>query len=269
MRVRWSLLFLLGGSFLVRPMSLPAQDTDGTDVTADSTESVPSARSSVSVVELGIAAGTLVGASLLDRPIRDYLQDHRTESGDDFARVMKKFGEPVVFAPVPAGLIAVGVISGNHRITRAGGRITAGLFTAALVTNVLKPIGRVRPRFADDAYEFTPFEGESWPSGHATMAFALAAGLSDEVRSTPVTIALYSAAGLSAWSRMNDNRHWFTDVAAGALIGITSAKVMNGRWSFLGITGPRFLQEPGHRAAKESRARLLLTPGSAGLSIDF
>lgn len=219
---------------------------------------------------MGITAGALLIGTLADKPVRDYLQRHRSSGKDDLARIFKDMGEPDVYAPVPLGVIAVGVISGNHRITRAGGRITAGLLTAGAITNILKPIGRVRPKFADDAYEFTPLKGSySWPSGHSTMAFALATGISDEVHFLPLTIGLYGAAAATGWSRMNDNRHWMTDVLGGMLIGITSAKVMNGRWSFLGITGPGFLQEPDRRAPKVSRAHWLLTPGSAGLSIDF
>ena len=219
---------------------------------------------------MGLTVGAILVSTLADQPLRDYLQRHRSEGKDDVARIFKDMGEPDIYAPVPLGLIAVGVISGDHRITRAGGRITAGLITAGAITNLLKPVGRVRPKFADDAYEFTPLKGSySWPSGHSAMAFALATGISDEVHFLPLTIGLYGAAFTTGWSRMNDNRHWLSDVLGGMMIGITSAKIMNGRWRVLGITGPRFLQEPGPRPAKEQRAHLLMSPGTLGLQLDF
>jgi membrane-associated phospholipid phosphatase len=223
----------------------------------------------VDVVHVGVAAGILLVGTIADKPIRDYLQRHRTDGKDDAARIFKDMGEPDIYAPVPLGLIAVGVVSGNHRITRAGGRITAGLITAGALTNILKPIGRIRPKFTDDAYEFTPLKGSySWPSGHSAMAFALATGISDEVHFLPLSIGLYGAAVTTGWSRMNDNRHWMTDVLGGMLIGITSSKVMSGRWRFLGISGPGFLQEPGRRN-KGMRGSLLLTPSTVGVSFDF
>ena len=107
-------------------------------------------------------------------------------------------------------------------------------------------VGRRRPDLTGGPYQFKPFSGrDAWPSGHTTMAFALAASVSDEIHSTPVTIGLYSAAALTGWSRLNDNRHWLSDVLGGAALGITSAKLMNGHWRVFGVGAPRFLLEPG------------------------
>lgn len=252
---------LLGGP-VVRPTPLSAQ--------RDSLRTDSSHVTRIGVIPVAATLGAIAVASVADKPIRDYLQRHRSGGKDDVATIFKDMGEPDIYAPIPLGLIAVGLVSGNHKITRAGGRITAGLLTAGALTNILKPIGRVRPKFADDAYQVTPLKGSySWPSGHSSMAFALATGISDEVHFLPLSIGLYGAATMTGWSRMNDNRHWLTDVLGGMLVGITSAKVMNGHWSFLGITGPGFLQEPDQRGMKERRAHLLLTPGTAGLSIDF
>ena len=206
----------------------------------------PPSRRTVEWYHLGAGLGLVALATLVDEPLRDELQAHRTGGKDDVARVFRQMGEPEIYGTIGLGTLAIGVISGDDRITRAGGRISSGLLVAAATTTFFKQaLGRGRPSHFSDAYRFRPFSGrDAWPSGHATMAFALAASVSDEVRSTPVTITLYSAATLTGWSRMNDNRHWLSDVLAGAAVGITSAKLMNGRWRVLGVTGPRFLLEP-------------------------
>jgi len=193
------------------------------------------------------AMGLVALVTLTDESLQEELQAHRSEGKDDVARVFKRMGEPTGYVLPALGTIAAGVILGDGRVTRAGGRITAGLLTAAVATNLLKPaVGRRRPAGNQDAFEFTPFSNrDSWPSGHTSMAFALATGVSDELHYTPATVLLYGAAGLTGWSRLNDNRHWGSDVLAGALVGITSAKLMNGRWRVFGISGPRFLLEPG------------------------
>ncbi len=195
------------------------------------------------------ALTALALASVFDNPIQGQVQDHRSEPGDDLARLARRLGQPEVYAPVALGTVAVGLVTGNGRVTRAGGRITGSLLLAGVAVNILKPlVGRARPQFSLEAHDFRPFSSQdAWPSGHTAVAFALATSLSDELRQTPASVLLYGAATLTAWSRVNDNRHWVTDVAAGALIGVASAKLMNGRWRVFGLSGPAFLLE-GDRA---------------------
>jgi membrane-associated phospholipid phosphatase len=194
----------------------------------------------------GAGLGVIALASLLDEPVRDELQAHRTDGKDDLAAVFRRMGQPEIYGTIGLGTIAVGLIAGDDKVTRAGQRISAGLLVAGVTTNLLKGIvGRTRPSFTTNAYRFKPFSGrQSWPSGHTTMAFALATGVSDEIHSTPVTVGLYGAALLTAWSRQNDNKHWLSDNLGGAALGVASAKLMTGRWRFLGVSGPRFLLEP-------------------------
>lgn len=193
------------------------------------------------------ALGVVALVSVADERVREESQSHRTATRDDVARVFKRMGEPMVYVAPAVGTVAAGLILGDGRVRRAGGRMAAGLLTAGFVTTLLKPVlGRRRPFGTTNAFDFHPFtDHQSLPSGHTTMAFALATGISDEVRFLPLTIGLYSAATLTAWSRINDNRHWVSDAAAGALIGVASAKLMNGRWRVFGISAPRFLLEPG------------------------
>jgi len=192
------------------------------------------------------AVGALAGLSLIDRPLRDDLQDHRTSGKDDLARIVRRVGQPEIYGTVALGTLAVGLISGDARVTKAGERITASLGGAGLTVSILKRVvGRSRPNVSARAYAFHPFtSADAWPSGHTTMAFALAASVSDEVGSLPVSIGMYSAATLTAWSRLNDNKHWLTDVLSGALVGVASAKFVNGHWRVFGIHGPRMLLGP-------------------------
>ena len=204
-------------------------------------------RPSVRWYHAAAALGAVSVASLLDASLRDELQGHRTKGKDDLARIVRRMGQPEVYAVAGFGTIAAGLLSGDRRITRSGERITAGLLLAGATGSALKlVVGRRRPSDGTGAYMFHPFSGDdAWPSGHTIVAFALATGVSDEIHSTPVTIALYGAATLTGWSRLNDNRHWLSDVLAGAAVGVTSAKLMNGHWRVFGITGPRFLLSPG------------------------
>ena len=102
------------------------------------------------------------------------------------------------------------------------------------MTSVLKPlVGRARPPVEAGAYAFRAFAGtdarHAFPSGHATHAFALAAGVADEVRRPWLTAAAYGTAALVGWSRVHDDQHWASDVVAGAAVG-TAASLSVGRW---------------------------------------
>jgi len=76
------------------------------------------------------------------------------------------------------------------------------------------------------------------------MAFALATALSDDIHRTWASVGLYTMATGVAWSRLNDNRHWLSDVAAGAVVGVTSAKLVNGHWRIFNLRPPEFLLSP-------------------------
>jgi membrane-associated phospholipid phosphatase len=52
---------------------------------------------------------------------------------------------------------------------------------------------------------------------------------------------LYLWAAGAGFSRVYENRHWLSDTAVGALLGITSAKIITGRWRVFNIKPPQFL----------------------------
>lgn len=67
----------------------------------------------------------------------------------------------------------------------------------------------------------------SFPSGHTATAFAGAEFLWQEYKDVSVWYGIsgYLVASGTGFFRMYNNRHWFTDVAAGAGIGIASTKL--------------------------------------------
>ena len=144
------------------------------------------------------------------------------------------------------------------------------------ITNLLKgTLGRARPDAEPDMRPsdfqfgegFTTKSRQSFPSGHTTTAFAAAASVTSEVhRMWPkytwyVGPALYAGATLVGVSRMYHNRHWASDVVAGAAIG-----------TFTGWKVTRFNHNnPGNRLDRWLlRARPTAGPdGSVALSWTF
>jgi membrane-associated phospholipid phosphatase len=192
-------------------------------------------------------AGAVVGLTFLDEHVQRFIQSNRSEALDRMSSVVREFGEPEVYLTVSAGLAFSGLISNHTRLTLEGLRAVSAVAGAGVVTHVAKwSLGRERPDENTEAEDLDPFtfRDTAWPSGHAATAFALAASLSDGIDRAWATVLLYTAATGVAWSRVNDNRHWLSDVAGGALIGVTSAKLVSGRWRVLGLRPPAVLVGP-------------------------
>ena len=188
-----------------------------------------------------IAAAGVSVFFLVDNPVRTYMLDNQTQGKDDAADVFRKVGQPEVWALVPAVMIGTGLAFKKPGLERAGLRAVTSALLAGGVTAVLKEvIGRVRPDAdGSEPLDFKPFSGNvAMPSGHTSSAFGFSASLAEDVHPMWAKVGLYALATGTAWSRVYNNKHWTSDVVAGAIIGISSAKLVNGSWQVWGIRPP-------------------------------
>lgn len=191
------------------------------------------------------AAG--VGAVMLvDEAVFDVVQDNQGDAGDVGFAPFRAYGSGWTFGLVSTGTLLAGLATGDDDLTRTGERLFATFALAAGTVTMTKfLVGRSRPDEGRGAWTYDPFTpGSSFYSGHSTMAFAMAAAISEEIDNTYATVTLYSVAGLASLSRVYDNRHWLSDIVAGAALGIASAKFVYGRWTIFGLKAPTFLISP-------------------------
>ena len=223
---------------LGQPVSLAGQN--------DSSWSGPPSATTIKWWHGAALVGGVSALMLLDHSSRDFFQDNRSHSSNDIASGLRHFGQPEVYGTVTLGLIGAGLISGNDEITRAGGRLAATLALAGAASTGFKwAAGRPRPNESSDVDGFAPFSGQdAMPSGHTTVAFALATALADDIHRTWATVGLYTLATGVGWSRLNDNKHWLSDVAMGAAVGTVSAKLINGHWRIFNLRPPSILLGP-------------------------
>jgi len=132
---------------------------------------------------------------------------------------------------VTAGVMGGGLISHNDKVTHAGLRLLFSAALAGVATEGIKfALGRERPLDNTSAWDFDPAHGDAaFPSGHTSLAFAMAASLSDDIHRTWATVGLYGAATGVAVARVYQQEHWVSDVVGGAAVGITAAKLVSGR----------------------------------------
>jgi membrane-associated phospholipid phosphatase len=191
-------------------------------------------------------AGALSTTFFVDEPLQRYLQRHRSNASDDVATFFRHMGQPEIYGTLSLGLIGAGLIGHRPKLTRAGERLVTSIVLTAAEFEAIKHLtGRARPDSGLGAFHFDPLShSDAFPSGHASVAFTLAASLADDIHQTWATVGLYTFATGTAYSRLNDNRHWLSDVALGAALGITTAKLVDGHWQVFGIHPPHFLLDP-------------------------
>ncbi len=189
-----------------------------------------------------VVLGGIALSGALDESVANHFRDHRSQTGDDVADAWAKVGT-VGVGVVTAGVLAGGLISHNEKVTHTGLRLLFSAALAGATAEVIKVgLGRERPFQNTSAWDFDPWHSDtSFPSGHATLAFAMAASLSDDIHRTWATVGLYAVATGVGVSRVYQQDHWVSDVVGGAALGITSAKLINGRWRVFGLKPPRFL----------------------------
>jgi len=148
-------------------------------------------------------------------------------------------------AYVLVALGGYGFIFKNEKLKTTTLLATQAYITGAAMESVLKFLsGRQRPSYYDPrSVEAEPkfhgplssyrkdFNGSrtnsSFPSGHTTVAFAAATVFAMEYRDRPlVPLISYSAATLIGLSRITENKHWITDVFAGAALGFFTGKLV-------------------------------------------
>jgi membrane-associated phospholipid phosphatase len=170
---------------------------------------------------LGAGATLAVGANDL------WLHQESSESFDSsgehwLAKAAQPMGNPGFIYPALALVYGVGHLRQLPGLQSACVRTGVAVGIASAEAAVLKEVvGRARPSESPtDASNFQPFsQHHSWPSGHATVAAALAASLDRETTTPLVPLLAYPAVGLVCWSRVHDDQHWVSDVVAGALLG--------------------------------------------------
>lgn len=196
--------------------------------------------------QVGAALGGIALVSLADRSLRTYVLDHRTQGERDLATNWQQWGEGAIPAAITVGALGTGLILHKPEVTRTGERLVTSFAVATVIGWGLKTsISRYRPSETTDPYVFAPFGTHTaFPSGHTYAAFVVSTTLADAIHQRWVDVGLYTLAAGTGVSRVIGNHHWGSDVVAGGLLGLTVAKVVDGKWTIFGLHSPEFLTGP-------------------------
>ncbi len=183
---------------------------------------------------VGAIGAGIGGLSLGDRAIRDEVRHPREDSLRDAATTVSLLGFAPVLFGLNVGAIVVGEgireYSGNPKhLDAALVAVEAQLLTLVFSEAVAFATARPRPTGSSNPFRFE-FGNASFPSSHASQAFAVAAVFADRYEQ-PVPAIAYGLAGLVGVSRLILDKHWASDVAAGAVLGWAIGKALSIRHS--------------------------------------
>lgn len=211
---------------------------------------------------LGGSAVAVVGFSHFDDEVNPWLADRYTGSFKKALEAADFAGGPNVNFVV-LGLAGTSLLTRDEKFQDAAMTSLQTLIYAGLLGYGLKGIfGRLRPEQTDNPHQWfettgkNPFSNEgnsSFPSGHAISSFGIVTPWVVYYPSV-FTYALYVIPVGTMLSRLAIYKHWATDMAAGATIGILMG---------------RFLARHHQNETAASRIDMAMGPGSVQFTYRF
>lgn len=208
-------------SFLIGLTTIEELETSVSDLSEPST---------LSILAVGTSATAL--SFLADDAVRDFFKGKNRMDG--WRQVGNSYGDYPAQFGLTAFSIAVGVWQSNPELLRFGvADLEALSFTVGTSAALKYSIRRDRPNG----------QKRSFPSGHSSQAFATAGVLWN--LGHPILSGLSLAlGGLTVAARLDSNKHYLSDVVAGATIGF--------------VYGYAFSLH--HRSDKEQKTQWILAP---------
>jgi len=186
---------------------------------------------------LGFVA--FAGASAIlysqDKDVRDFFQRNRSQATDEISKYgLEPWGSGFYLFPLIGGMYIYG-LAGRHQEAETASLLTgkamliSGGFTVFFkgITQRHRPNQDLPSNPALWEGPFGGFKFVSYPSGHTALAFSAATMLSSYFHEkTWLVVTSYAFATLVGISRLNDDKHWASDVLGGAALGYAIGKLV-------------------------------------------
>jgi membrane-associated phospholipid phosphatase len=187
------------------------------------------ARAGIGIAIAAIGAAALVAAIWLsaDAPVTAWAERINSDELESWIRIANRFGGGMNPVMIIAFFLLAGMAYANRRWIRHAIQMTVAGAAAGIVVQILKfAVGRTRPELWLGPFHHARAMASSFPSGHTVGAFALAGVLILSAESKTLRVMAALLAFAVALSRVLAFRHWTSDVAASAAIGLLVAATL-------------------------------------------
>jgi membrane-associated phospholipid phosphatase len=166
--------------------------------------------------------GSVIAMKVIDKPVSDIFRERK---GNIIINEIMRIGD--IWggrgALLTAGLLYVLLEDKTIGIATLKGTVISGVLARGItvITGRARPYSSVNNEVNFNIFKGLKYSLSSLPSGHSAIAFGFAAAAANNVTSPSMikTIALYSLAGITAVSRVYDDKHWVSDVIMGGTLG--------------------------------------------------
>ncbi len=179
-----------------------------------------------------ITAAVITGTGILLYTQDDAIHKFVHKKSNDFTDATTKYflepiGRGLYTLPLLASMYIYGTASGNNKPKMVALLGVKAFIISSIFGQIVKQVTHRHRPYQNDPPDFRKWDGPfsdikytSFPSGHTISAFSIATVLAEAYKDKMwVPIVSYSLATLTGLSRIHDNKHWATDVFAGAVIG--------------------------------------------------
>lgn len=153
--------------------------------------------------------------------------------GDGYDKISAQY----VLACLSVSMLTGGLVLKDKKLLQTTRLLIESFFIANGITYIGKRVfGRARPFTGEGPVEFEPlnfnarYEQRSFPSGHATSAFAMMTVLAKQYNQWWVKIPAYTIAVSVALQRLDNHSHWSADVIVGGAVGYSVASMLVNRY---------------------------------------
>ena len=164
---------------------------------------------------------------LVDDELDEWADGFRDDIPDGLVNYGNRYGNPQNNYAVTGGIYLTGLFLRNEKLRRTGVLLISSATAGGFLQQVTKRIiGRARPKSGDNSSTYDPFHldrvfnYDSFPSGHAILAFSNAYAIAKQFKSPWIKAGLYTVGSIPGIARITDGFHWVSDVAFGTVLSI-------------------------------------------------
>lgn len=217
--------------------------------------------------------GYLTGSTLLLFTVDDEINNWTNGFREDVPNLVldygHEYGSPENNYMLTGGVYLAGLFTKNEKLRRTGVLLISSATAGGFLQQVSKRIiGRARPKSGANSSTFDPlhldrvYNYDSFPSGHAMLAFSNAYVIAKQFKSPWIKAGLYTLGSIPGFVRVVDNFHWFSDVAFSTVLSI-----------FIVESIDRYLDskydEKYNQTSKKVSWNLSFGPNTMGVSLRF